>query len=606
MVAERVLPVLAGIVVAGVAAQWLAWRVRLPSILLLLLFGLIAGPLTGWVDPDALFGDLLFPLVSLSVGLILYEGGLTLKMSELPRVGAAVRNLVSVGALVTWGVTSLSAHVIVGLSPPLSALVGAVLVVTGPTVIAPLLRHIRPTGAVGPVLRWEGIVIDPIGALLTVLVFEVILIGEAKAATAHIAFGVGKTLVLGGGLGFFAAAFFVVVLERFWVADYLHNAVSLMLVVGTFAVSNALQHESGLLAVTVMGFVLANQKRADVEHIVEFTENLRELLISGLFIVLAARVEIGDLKSVAVSGGLFVAVLVCVGRPLSVLVSTLRTPLALRERVFMSWMAPRGIVAAAISSVLAMRLEDAGMEGARLLVPLTFLTIIATVAIYSLTGPLLARKLGVAEADPQGVLFAGAHAWARAIGARLQDAGFRVLMVDSNRANIAAARMAGLPTYGGSILAEHTLDELELGGIGRLLAVTPNDWVNVLTVRRFERVFGRSECYQLAPQQDTTKKKAAHKYLHGRWFCGEKTNFGSLSQRMGQGFSIKATDMTEEFDFDAYRARYGPSALSLFVIDADNRLRIAAADSPLEPVTGETLVGFVRDDPQTVDAAASD
>jgi NhaP-type Na+/H+ or K+/H+ antiporter len=594
-VPEGLMSSLAGIIVVGIAAQWLAWRLRLPSILLLLGAGIIVGPVTGWIDPDALFGDLLSPIVSLSVALILYEGGLTLKLSELPRIGGVVRNLITVGAAVTWSLSSVAAHFIFGLDWALSSLLGAVLVVTGPTVIAPLLRHIRPTGDVGPALRWEGIVIDPVGALLTLLIFEVILIGEAREAAVHVGVALLKTVAIGGGLGFVAAWILVVLIERYWIADHLQSAVSLMLVVASFAVSNHYQHESGLLAVTVMGLVLANQKRADIKHIAEFKENLQVLLISILFIALAARIELKTLTDIAGPGLLFVAALVLIIRPISVYLATLRSQMSRPQRIFIAFMAPRGIVAAAVASVLALRLEDIGYEGAAILVPVTFLTIITTVAVYGLGGPILARKLAVAEADPQGVLFVGAQSWVRDVAMLLQKEGFRVLLVDSNRNNIAVARMAGLPTHCGSILAENTADELELGGLGRLLALTPNDWVNILAVERFKPIFGRAECYQVQPQPDSTPQDR-HAYMRGRPLFTERVVHGVMERHHIEGYVAKATRLSEEFDYDAFRDRYGPLAVPLFVIDDDHSLRVVTSDTEAAPESGDTLICFVRDD----------
>ncbi len=594
---ESVLTLLAGIIVAGVSAQWLAWRVGLPSILVLLGFGLIAGPVTGWIDPDEIFGSLLFPIVSISVALILYEGGLTLKVSELPDVGALVRNLVTIGAAITWTVTALAAHFILGLDPSLSALLGAILVVTGPTVVAPMLRHIRPAGIVGPVLRWEGIVIDPIGASLTVLIFEVILIGEAAEATHYVVVGVLKTVVLGGGLGLTAAAILVISLQRYWIADHLKSAVSLMLVVGTFTLANAFQHESGLLAVTVMGFALANQKRADIEHIVEFKENLRVLLIAGLFIVLAARLELSTLTQSAGTGLLFVTVLVLVARPLSVFVSTLRSPLTVRQRLFLAWMAPRGIVAAAISSVFAMRLESEGYQDAGVLASATFMTIITTVAVYGLSAPLVARLLGVAESNPQGVLFVGAQGWCREIASLLQREGFTVLLVDSNRDHTQAARMAGLPTYSRSILADQAIEEINPCGLGHFLATTPNDGVNILAVQRFSRVFGSAGCYQLPPEPQGSKD-TEHKHLHGRWLFDEQANHTTMERNYAAGFIAKATRISDEFDYAAFRERYGQSAIPLFIIDVDRRLHVIMPESKTEPDPGDTLIAFVLDEQQ--------
>ena len=592
---EPVLLGIAVIVVLGVSAQWIAARLQLPSILLLLIFGVLAGPATGLLDPDALFGHLLFPFVSVSVALILYEGGLSLRLADLPRVGGVVRNLISIGALATWAVAAVSAYLIFGLDVGLALLLGAVLIVTGPTVIGPLLRLIRPTGPVGAILRWEGIVIDPIGAVLAVLVFEAISGAAAEAATTHFLLAVVRTVVLGGGLGLIAAGLLALLLQRYWVPDFLQNAVSLMLVVAVFAGANTLQPESGLLAATVMGIALANQKLADVRHIVEFKENLRVLLISSLFILLAARLRPADLAAVGWGGGLFVIVLIVVARPLATFLATIRSRLNRNERLFVAWMAPRGIVAAAVSSVFQIRLEELGYPGAALLVPITFLVIIATVAIYGLTAPVAARRLGVAVPNPQGLLLIGAHRWARELASVLKDKGFAVRLVDSNRPNISVARMEGLPTYSGSILAEYAIDEIELGGIGRLAAMTPNDWINTLAVQRFTRIFGRAGCYQLPPQNEPQGKQTLHKHLQGRWLFGSEYTFAALSHRCNTGAVIKATPLSESFDYAAFESRYGETAVPLFVITESRRLNVITAEQPPTPRPGQTLISLVHE-----------
>jgi len=592
-VSETIVVQVAGIIIIGVAAQWLAWRLRLPSILLLLLLGFVAGPFTGFLDPEELFGDLLLPIVSMCVALILFEGGLSLRVADLPAVGGIVRNLVSLGALITWSVSALAAYWIFDLTAELAILLGAILVVTGPTVIGPLLRHVRPVGTAGPILRWEGIVIDPIGALLAVLVFGVILSGSVQPAS--IALAVLWTVVIGGGLGLLAAALLTLLLVRHAIPDFLQNAASLMLVLAIFTASNHFQQESGLLAVTVMGIALANQKFVDVRHIVEFKENLRVLLIASLFIVLAARLSRADLARVGVAEVIFVAVLVLVARPLAVAASTLKSRLTFKERVFLAWVAPRGIVAAAVSSVFALRLEKLGYQDASLLVSITFIAIIGTVAIYGLTSAWVARRLGVADPNPQGVLLVGAQSWARSLAAALQQKGYTVCLVDSNQENIAAARMAGLPTYADSILAEYAIEEISLGGIGRILAVTPNDWVNVLAVQRFRPVFGRAQCFQLSPREEPAHKQERHKHLHGRWLFGEAVTYATLAQRFGTGATVKATKLTDSFDYQAFRDMYGESAIPLFVITEKGALNVVTADQPVEPAPGQTLISLVNE-----------
>jgi NhaP-type Na+/H+ or K+/H+ antiporter len=469
---ERLLVELAGVLVLGIGAQWLAWRLRLPSILLLLAFGFLVGPATGLLDPDALFRELLFPVVSISVGLILFEGGLSLRLADLREIGRPLWSLITIGALITWVLASWAGHAILRLDAGPALLLGAILVVTGPTVVGPLLRHVRPSGRVAAVAHWEGIVIDPVGAVLAILVYEALAVAPATgmfAAARAVLPQLGLTLVVGLAIGGAFALAALELLRRFWVPDFLQNPLLLMLVVGAFAASNLAQPESGLLTVTLMGVVLANQSSVPVKHIIEFKENLRVLLIAALFILLAARVAPSDFTALGWRGPLFVAFLVLVVRPLSVFAATLGTSLQPKERVFLAWLAPRGIVAASVASVFALRMGETGAG----LVPATFLVIVGTVAVYGLTAAPLARRLGLSNPNPQGILFASAHAGARAIAKAVRAAGFPVLLVDNNRGNATAARLEGLPSAFTSILSEDALDGAPQSGLGRLLALTP-------------------------------------------------------------------------------------------------------------------------------------
>lgn len=599
---------LTSILVLGIGAQWLAWKLRLPSIILLLVAGFMAGPVFHWVDTDLLLGELLFPVVSLAVGLILFEGGLSLKLVELRKVGGVVVRLVTLGALVTWIVGTVAACWLFKLDLSLAALIGAIFVVTGPTVITPLLRHIRPSGTTGPILKWEGIVIDPIGAMLAVLVYEVIITGASEKAWALVVLSIAKTLVIGGGLGVLAALLLAQVLHRFWAPDYLQAALSLVLALISFATANALQHEAGLLAVTVMGVVLANQRWADVEHIVEFKENLRVLLLSVLFIVLGARLNPIELQAVLVPGALFLAVLVFIARPLSVLISTGGTKLAIRERLFLAAVAPRGIVAAAVASVFALRLSDGGWAQSERLVPITFLVIIGTVTLYGLAAPAVARRLRIAVANPQGILFVGAYPWSRAVAKAVVGLGVRVLLVDTNRSNILAARMAGLPAFAGSILSDSALDEIDFGGLGRLIAATPNESVNVLAVRRFVRVFGRSGCFQLATQRQRAEPdagRADHARHHARTLLGGAVTFAMIADRLESGETVKVTRLTDEFGWEAYRGRYGEHSLPLFVLTETGALQVVTTQTVSALKSGQTIVGLVRETPDANRTAPS-
>ncbi len=592
---EHLLTGLASIVVLGILAQWLAWRLHLPAILLLLIFGVIAGPVSGVLDPDLVFGDLLFPLVSISVAIILFEGGLNLKLNELKKARSVIGGLVSTGIFITWVLAAAGAHFIAGLELRLAILLGAVLVVSGPTVIIPLLRQIRPLGNIGSIVKWEGIVNDPIGALLAVLVFEVILLGGAEGGTAMVITGVLKALVLGGGIGILGAGVIVLLLRRYYIPDFLQNPVSLMLVVVCYVASDAIQPESGLLSVTVMGVALANQQFVSIRHILEFKENLRVLLIASLFIILAARLPIEAPIFADPTGWLFVGLLILVVRPLAVLGATFKSSLAWRERLFLMWIAPRGIVAAAVVSVFAIRLTDMGVEGAESLVPLTFQVIAATVAVYGLTSPLVARWLKVALPNPQGVLIAGAHDWAREAAAALNGAGLPVTLIDSNWANVTEARNAGLSAHHANILSEDILVDVPLDGIGRFLAMTPNDEVNSLSALHFVDVFGRAGVYQLAPAGggDAAARSNLPLHLRGRYLFDKEATFGYVSALLKGGAVVMTTPITEEFDFAAFTSTYGSTALPLFIVTDSGGLEICTAARSVEPDAGDILISIV-------------
>lgn len=589
---EAFLASLAAVLLGGIALQWAAWRFQLPAILLLLTAGFVAGPVLGLLDPRHLLGELLEPVVSVSVALILYEGGLSLDLRELKTVGRAVRNLVTIGALVTWGMGSVAAWLLFDIPPRVALVLGAILVVTGPTVIGPLLRHIRPAKRVGSILRWEGILIDPIGAVLAVLVFESAVAGTIQHAPVRIIEGVLVAAGVGGGIGLAAAALLVIALRRYWVPDFLHNAASIAMVVGAFTAANAVQGESGLVAVTVMGIALASQRFFPVTHIVEFKENLRILLLSGLFILLAAQLDLQDLATLGPREAIFVGILIVIVRPVSVLISTFRTQLDWRERAFLSWVAPRGVVAAAISSVFALRLAEEGVPGAEVLVPVTFIVVAATIAVYGLTTGLIARRLGLAVREPKGILIAGAHGWARTLAEVLRDEGFDVSFADTDWSNVTAARLKGFRAYFGSAISEHALDTMDLANVGRVLALTPNDELNALVCQRFGHIVGSANTFQLPPRNSARGESIA---LHqrGRLLFGEHLIYAEIQDRVMGGAGIKSTPLTRDFDFAAFRERYGRATTPLFAVSEQGVLLPFATDKPPEPKAGQKLISLV-------------
>jgi len=583
---------LALIVVFGLGAQLLAYHLRLPSILLLLLAGFLLGPVLGLIHPDELLGEALFPLVSLSVGIILFEGGLTLKLKELPAGGPVIFRLISIGALATWAIASVGARLILGFDWSLAVLIGAILIVTGPTVVGPLLRQIRPKGRAGAILKWEGILIDPVGAVIAVLVFEVIALGGVDSLSRYLLAGVLSSLLVGLAFGLLGAVILLLLMRRYLIPDYLQSGVTLAFVLGFFMLGDLLAPDGGLLTVTVMGIALANQAWVPVRHIIEFKENLQVLLIGVLFILLAGRIELASLSAIGWSVAAFMALLILVARPAAVLLSTWRTPLDRSERIFLTWMAPRGIVAASVASVFAFELTELRVPGAELLAPTVFLVIVGTVIFYGLTSGPVARRLGLSERDPQGALIIGAHAFARQLARELGKLGYRTVLVDSNYRNVAEGRMSGLEAETGNALGEETLAELDLSGIGRVLALTGNDEVNTLAALRAGEVFARAEVYRLPG----AAKNAPAGFHEARTLFGPQVTYSFLATAIDSGATVKTTRLSPSFDLAAYRDYYGPRSIPLAVAGDNGRLTFLTDDQQPVAKSGHSLISLILPD----------
>ncbi len=578
------------LLVLGFLCQWLAWRVRLPAILFLLLVGIVLGPVSGMLEPDAVFGEALFPLVSLGVAVILFEGSLGLRWAEMRGVAPVVVNLVSVGALVSLVVLGASAHYLVGLPWELALLFGALTCVTGPTVVAPMLRAVRPNAKIANVLRWEGIIIDPIGALFAVLVFNWILLGMERDTFTGALGEFALTTAVGSGFGVIGAMGLGFLLRRQWIPEYLQNYAALTAVLSVFSLSNFAAHESGLLAVTIMGMWLGNRPDLHMDDILDFKEHLSTLVISLLFIVLAARLEWPSF-SLAMGGIALLLVAIVMARPLAVLVSTLGSSLSWRERALIAWIAPRGIVAAAVSSLFALRLEQQGVAGADQLVPLTFMLIIGTVVLQSATSRRLAQMLGVAAPERLGVLIVGANRVARELALALQQQKLSVVLADDDWMTIRAARMAGFNTYFGNPVSEHASLHLDLSGTGTLLAVSTRREINTLACVRFAPEFGRDKVFRLrilAPGE--APKQALSGVQGGRPLFDPQITHRQFEERLDAGACIRSTRLTETFGWKEYRERHGRDALLLFAIDDRGVLRAATGKDEWQPRAGWTVL----------------
>jgi len=585
---------IAFLLLLGIIAQWSAWRLKLPSILLLLIFGFGLSQFTGTRIDDYLANESsLLSLVGFFVAIILFEGGLTLKLPELREAGTPVLRLCTISVVISFILTAIVARFTMGYHWYVCALLGAILVVTGPTVVAPLLRLIKPRRKVASIVKWEGIVVDPIGAVLAVLVFITIQEGGLNQGWDNVAIALVKTLVVGVGLGFLLAKITEYLMAKHLLPDFLESMFFLALVGVAFAGSNAIQHESGLVTVTVLGIALANQKKVSVRHILEFKENLRVLIISLLFLMLSGRIGIDELQAVWQKGLLFLAVLILVVRPASIFLGNLGTKsTTFKEQLFLSLLAPRGIVAAAVTSVFALELVQASENNpgnetfaeiaiqAGELVPLVFIVILGTVTFYGLLAVPLARKLGLSDANPTGILFAGADPWICVVAKGLMDEGHQVLLLDTRFDNISAARMEGLRAIRANILSEYAEEELDFSGLGHLVAATPNNEVNSLAAREFQHRFGKVNVWQLTPKDASAHHtKAVASHMRGRFCFLGGPRFAQLRAMVNRGAEMKASKLTDVFTLEDFRAIHGDDAIILFQHTPEKGLQPVQAEA---------------------------
>ncbi|MAU14668.1 MAG: cell shape-determining protein [Muricauda sp.] len=508
---------LAGIIILGIIAQWVAWRFKLPAILPLILIGLLVGPIATlytedgskliepiWNGEKGLFpGEGLYYFVSLAISVILFEGGLTLKRAEISNVGPVISKLITIGTIVTFFGAGVAAHYIFGLSWQISFLFSGLIIVTGPTVITPILRNIPLKKDVSAVLKWEGILIDPIGALVAVLVFEFISVGEGQAFTQTALVEFGKIILFGTTFGFTFAHALAFAIKKDLIPHYLLNVVSLSTVLLVYVESDLFAHESGLLAVVVMGMVLGNMNLPNIKELLYFKESLSVLLISILFILLAANINISDLELIYTwkTVALF-AIIVFVIRPLGVFLSSHGSNLKFNEKLFIGWVGPRGIVAAGIASLFGSKLMSRGEPGAEYITPLVFMIVLGTVLLNATTARLFAKMVGVFLKKSEGILIIGASKLSRLIGNYLRKNNRHVVLIDNNQNNVEKAKKLGLEAFSANIFSDSLTDNIELNDMGYLMALTGNSDINKFAINKFRKQFGENGAFRLVNTEE--------------------------------------------------------------------------------------------------------
>ena len=597
--------VIALIGVLGIGAQWIAWRTGWPAIVLMLAAGFLAGPIFHVFDPEEAFGAMLEPMITIGVALILFEGGLSLDFRELRKYGEGVWRLVFLGVPLGWLFGSLACYYIAGLVWPVAILFAGILVVTGPTVVMPLLRQSSVQQRPAAILKWESIVNDPVGALCAVIAYEYFRLSTDGATMIDVVPPLLIAAAVAGAIGYAAAWVIAWSFPRGLVPEYLKVPVLLVAVVGTFVGCNLIEHEAGLVAVTVMGIALANMHVASLRSIHPFKQNIAVLLVSGIFIILSASLDLAEFRNFEWRFGAFLVALLFLVRPATVLLSLLGSGVPWKERLFLAWIAPRGIVLVAISGLFALRLNELGYADGSILIGLSFAVVVATIVAHGFTINLAARLLGVKGVTRPGLLIVGANAWTIALARQLHELGTPVLLADSSWSRLRPARAAELPTYHGEILNEATEHHLDLAPFQMLVAATANEAYNTLVCSEFAPEIGTDRVYQLGEAEDDGDHRSLPASLRGRALFTSGLSGDDVQQRQEEGWVFRRTKLSDQFDIEDARESLPESANMLLLLRPNGQMRFFTHASAPEPQPGDTVISFAPPRQKTQEEAAA-
>lgn len=534
----------------GIFAQWLGWRLKTPAIVFFLIFGFLAGPILSLVHPEVLLGDLLKPLTSIAVGIILFEGSLNLNFKEIKKARAAIRHFTLIGAPIAWILTAAAAYYIGGLQFEVAVTFGALLIVTGPTVIMPLLKNARLVERPASILKWEGLINDPIGAVLAVLCYEFFL--HKATGEMHLAgffSSIFLKILIIGAFSYVIGRIVGTVFNRGLIPEYLKSAALLSFVVVFFIICNEILHESGLIGVTVLGITLANMGLTSLEEIKKFKETMSLMLVSGIFIILTAQMDPAILLNIDWRGILFIAALLFIIRPITALSSSVGTLMTRKEIMLTGWIAPRGIVAAAIAGIMGPLMVEAGFEDGEQMLPLAFAIVLITVFLHGLSAKPLAKALGLSHPEKDCLIVVGASGWSIQLAQTLIQRDIEVLITDKNWYALKQARLNDIPTYYGEILSEETEYNLELTKYNALLAVTNNPAYNSLVCINFAHDFSRESTYQFMPHdEDEHERRQFTETIRGENFGDAELDFWTTSNLYNKGWRFKATRIGNKKD----------------------------------------------------------
>ena len=609
--AANTLPIKIALIGAlGIGAQWLAWRLGRPAIVLMAAAGLIFGPLVGWLlgfdlpaglaglldtlrlDPVNDFGEVYRPMIGLAVAIILFEGGLNLRFRDLGDAKVAVQRMVLLGGPIAWALGTAAAYYIVGLPILVAVMVGGLFVVTGPTVIMPLLRQAHLKHRPANVLKWEGIVNDPVGALFAVIGYKIIVFQMTGASALGIFGLLAFASILGVIAGIASAYALTWAFKQGLIPEYLKAPVVTAWVLAVYVASNTIADETGLLTVTAMGMAMANLKFAAAVEMRRFKETITVILVSGVFVILTATLTPAVLSAFVQEWRVwaFVLAMMVLVRPIAVMISTVGS-LTWREGLLVSLIAPRGIVAVAVAGLFAVELQALGIAEGALFVPLAFALVGATVVFAGFfIGP-IARLLGLSAGGGDGVLVVGANPWSLGLAKALRDMGVSVLVADTNWRRLRGARLDGHETFFGEVLSEKANYSLDHSAFTYIIAATPNDAYNSLVAVEFGPELGRNKVFQVTNHTAEEEEEGIAYHSRGRTLGSRGRTFDAKLADWWSGWRFRVTKLSDSYTLeDLYRDR--GENLDLILAKREDGALVFIGPDEEDKARGATVLSF--------------
>ena len=578
------------VILIGILSQWVAWKYRMPAIVVMAVAGLLVGPIFGLINPQESMGDLFGPIITFAVAIILFEGSLNLDIREIKGFSKPVARIVTIGAFIAWIAGSLAAHYLAGLSWEVSFIIGGLFIVTGPTVILPLLRQAKLKPRVAAILKWEGIVVDPFGALLAVFAFEFIkFINSEVTLNALLLFFAASAFAV--FLGWIAALIIGNAFERGSIPEYLKAPILFVVVLSVFVFSDEIMHETGLLAVTAMGMKMANMRLTTLNDVRHFKEDISVLLISGIFVMLTASLDPKVLLEIFNPYiVMYVTAMIFVVRPLSIWISTIGTDLTVREKLLIGWIAPRGIVALTVSGYFATILLEKGYEDAELLTALTFALVLSTVVLHGFSIGFVAKKLNLTTTDESGVAIVGGSKFAAGLAQSIKDTGNEVLLLDQSWAGLADARKLGLNSYVGDILSEQIEYHIDLTPYRYMLAMTKSDIYNAHVCADFAPDLGRKNLFQTSFH--VGKDIETFTITGGQQLFTPAISIYGLEERMHAGHVIRKTLLTKQYSYTQYLRERDDKSILLYILRADGEIEFFTPAEELQATAGDAIIAL--------------